>query len=117
MLEARHLLQILGLEASYDDDCYVEPRSKEIQSQDKAEPSVELTFNNPAAQILNYHLKGLDYKESELFIQNMTGDIVYYKKAPNQQGKIDIANIPNGFYILIWKTGEQHFAKKLIIQQ
>lgn len=80
VLDARHLLRILGLEASYDDDCYVEPRSKEIQTQDKVDSFVELTFNNPSALIINYHLKGLDYKESELFIQNMTGEIVYYKR-------------------------------------
>jgi len=71
---------------------------------------------SPCPSYDNINLNGLPSGNKEVFIYNMTGQLVYRKKFEENNVKIDINKFASGLYNLKVKLGNQSLNKKFVKQ-
>ena len=117
VLDARHLLRILGLEASYDDDCFIEPRGGGRQYDEEPSTSIDIIYTNPASRLVKYQIKG-EYTDGgmEIIIINLTGNVVGRELLTKNKGEFDISSLSSGLYMLVCRVGKEIATHKLVVQ-
>lgn len=110
----------------YNQTMILKTKTKSNQSNDKIalgvlgydRASVVKLYPNPANDILNIDLSGLDKTEHTVEIRNVLGQLVYDTHALNQYLVINTANISPGVYtVSIIKENKTLAVKKVVIER
>jgi hypothetical protein len=81
-------------------------------------PFVFNVYPNPAKELLNVQLKGLNKSVSQIELYNTNSQLVFSSKVKNNSThQIDISRLPDGLYAIILRLNNQIFAKKIIINK
>ncbi len=75
-------------------------------------------YPNPSSGILTVHLKSIPYNNAFLEIYSMYNQSIYSGAVNNHSTlQIDLSNQPGGMYVVILRTKEKLFSKKIVIQK
>jgi hypothetical protein len=84
----------------------------------KAAPGMDV-FPNPASQSLNVKWNDLQAGNVDFSMADVTGRIVASFTLPNGSGsgslQLNIANVEEGVYVISFKSGSDHYTKKLVV--
>ncbi len=76
-----------------------------------------LTYPNPASNVLNYSVSGLD-KGFTVSLMSATGQMVYNDQVENNigNGQVDVSNLTPGIYILVISDDKDTVRKKIVVE-
>jgi len=75
-------------------------------------------YPNPSSGFLTIQVKNIPEINSEIEILNMNNKCIYSCRISNNSNEIiDLGHIPNGVYIVLLRSGQKIFTKKILIQK
>jgi hypothetical protein len=112
-----------GLDAAWIDDILLPPHEKFVMVEQIKAPTDNFSFSimpNPTAGMTHVEFNLTERTQVKMEIIDMTGRVIetiYQQESPegNYRVAFDVANLPNGLFVVKLSTGEKTYTEQLVI--
>jgi len=74
-------------------------------------------YPNPVSDVLCFEMEKVDLQITDVEIINHSGQVVFSKQVKNNKSNIDVSMLPNGLYIVLFKTDNESTVSCKIVKQ